>query len=406
MAEDESTIRLLHITTVPESLDFLAGQAEYMRARGFEVHAMSSPGDLLWDFAKREQVEAHAVKMARAISPASDFGALLAMIRRIRSIRPHIVHAHTPKAGLLGTAAALITGVPVRIYHVHGSPFVTAHGLKRNLLMACEVIACNLATRVICVSRSLRELMVQHRLCSPRKSAVLLKGSINGVDAQRRFNPSRVYLEKTATRLRFGIPSDAVVIGFVGRIVRDKGLVELQHAWKALREEYPEAHMLLVGPFEPQDPVPLQIRQELCSDPHVHLVGLDWNTPPLYAAMDIVVLPSYREGLPSVLLEAGAMELPVVATSVPGCIDVVIDGETGILVPPRDAQALAAALKCYLEDPELRHQHGKAGRERSLRDFCPDSVRQALFDEYKRLLLRAGIAVSSVSEPTQSTEVV
>lgn len=406
MAEGESTIRLLHITTVPESLDFLAGQAEYMRARGFEVHAMSSPSDLLWEFAKREKVEAHAVEMARAISPAGDIRALRNMIRQIRSIRPHIVHAHTPKAGLLGTVAAWIAGVPVRIYHVHGSPFVTAHGLRRVLLMACEVVACSLATRVICVSRSLRELMVRHRLCSPRKSAVLLNGSINGVDAQSRFNPRRAGVERTATRFRFGIPPEAVVIGFVGRMVRDKGLVELLYAWKALREEYPNAHMLLVGPFEPQDPVPLQIRQELCSDLRVHLVGLDWNTPPLYAAMDIVVLPSYREGLPSVMLEAGAMELPVVATSVAGCVDVVIDGETGILVPPRDVLALANALRRYLEDPKLRHKHGKAGRERSLRDFSPESIRQALFDEYKRLLLRAGIAIPSAVEQAQSMEVV
>lgn len=396
MAEDASPVRLLHITTVPESLGFLAGQAGYMRARGFEVHVMSSPGDMLHSFAAEEGVIAHPVDMPRRISPGSDLRAVAAIRATMRAMRPHIVHAHTPKGGLLGTLAARFAGVPVRIYHIHGTPFLTAQGARRALLLASEVCACRAASRVLCVSQSVRELVVSKRLCPGRKAGVLRGGTINGIDSEQRFNPDRMDPQTGVwTRKRLGIPPDAVVIGFIGRVVRDKGLVELVDAWRSLRHNSPRVHMLIVGPFEPQDPVPPDVEKTLRSDPRIHLTGLDWETPRLYAAMDMVVLPSYREGFPSVPLEAGAMRLPVVATRVPGCVDAVVDCETGMLVPPRDALALGLALRTYLDDQGLRDRHGAAGRERVVRDFRREDVHRALHEEYLRLLALAGLG-----EPT------
>jgi glycosyltransferase involved in cell wall biosynthesis len=149
-----------------------------------------------------------------------------------------------------------------------------------------------------------------------------------------------------------------------------------------LRDAYPRLHLLIVGPFEVRDPVPPETERVLRSDPRIHLVGLDWNTPPLYAAMDVVTLPSYREGFPSVPLEAAAMGLPVVATNVPGCADAVVDGETGLLVDAGDAAALAGSIRRYIDDPDLRRLHGEAGRERVLRRFQPRSVWRALHEVY------------------------
>lgn len=400
MAEGERRIRLFHITTVPDSLGFLAGQAGYMRERGFEVHALSSPGDMLNSFGARERVAIHAVPMARRISPVDDIAAIRVMRRVMLRIAPDIVHAHTPKGGLLGTLAARLAGVSVRIYHVHGLPCVTSHGVQRRLLFASERVACGSATHVLCVSRSVREVVIKHRLCPPSKIESPGPGSINGVDARRKFHPELVGpAAREETRARFGIPSDALVVGFIGRIVRDKGLVELAGAWSVLRDVYPKLHLLIVGPFEPRDPVPPETEHLLRSDPRIHLAGLDWNTPPLYAAMDVVTLPSYREGFPSVPLEAAAMGLPVLATKVPGCLDAVEDGVTGLLVDAGDAADLEVSIRRYIDDPDLRRAHGEAGRERVLRDFQPQSVWRALHEVYTDALDAASRGAAPGTEP-------
>ncbi len=383
---------LVQITTVPVSLGFFTGQIGYMKARGFEIQAISSPGADLKKFAEREQVAVHAVEMPRRITPLRDLVAIFRLWRTLRRIRPAIVHAHTPKGGLLGTTAAWLARVPVRIYHMHGLPFTTASGYKRLLLRWSEQVACRLAHQVFCVSHSVREVALAESLCRPEKIKVLLRGSINGVDAAHRFNPANLGQNaRKDTRSSHGIPADALVVGFVGRFVRDKGIAELAGAWRTLREEFLALHLLVVGPFEPQDPVPPQVEALLRGDPRIHLTGMVDDTPPLYAAMDIVALPTYREGFPNIPLEAAAMALPVVATRIPGCVDAVEDGVTGTLVPPRDATALADAIRTYLNHPELRRKHGQAGRQRVLRDFRPEAIWEALYQEYVRLLREKGL---------------
>jgi glycosyltransferase involved in cell wall biosynthesis len=374
------------------SLVFLRGQVRFMSARGIDVTAISSAGPDLDAFAESEGVMVASVEMPRRITPFGDLGAVTALRRIMRRVRPDIVHAHTPKGGLLGMIAAALAGVPVRIYHMRGLPMSTATGARRRLLSATEWISCRLAHRVLCVSHSVRDEAVAEGLCPPGKIKVLLGGSGNGVDATGRFDPDKLELDsRSLTRRRLGIPDDAIVAGFVGRLVRDKGIVELFDAWTRLREEFSTAHLLLVGPFEPRDPVPAGLESALREDPRVHLVGMDWNTPPLYSAMDLVVLPTYREGFPNVPLEAAAMRLPVVATRVPGCIDAVADGGTGVLVPARNGPALTDAVRGYMRDPALRRAHGHAGRERVLREFRQEALWEALHTEYEDLLADRGV---------------
>jgi glycosyltransferase involved in cell wall biosynthesis len=389
MAGNRSTITLFHVTNVPEQLRcFLGGQVRYMKAQGLEVHVASSQGALLEVFASDENIPAHEVPMTRRIAPLRDLRSVLALWRKIRQVSPHIVHAHSPKGGLLAMLAARLAKVPVCIYHIRGLPFMTAHGLKRRLLKWTERISCTLAHEVFCVSHSMRQIAIAEGFAPTDKIKVFGQGSGNGVDATDRFHPEFVMSEeREQVRQRYGIPPEAILLGFVGRVGNDKGLKELVEAWLTLRDELPSLRLLIVGPLESKDPVPSQVEYILRTDERIHRAGVDWNTRPLYAAMDIVVLPSYREGLPNVPLEAAAMQRPVVATRIPGCTDAVEDGVTGLLVPARDAPSLAWAIRTYAMDAWLRHRHGLAGRKRVLRDFRPQAIWEATWKSYQRLCL-------------------
>jgi glycosyltransferase involved in cell wall biosynthesis len=388
-----NNIRLIHITTVSQTLGFLRGQVSDMKRRGFEVHAVSSPGVELGAFATREGVPVHAVRMTRRITPLRDLVALVRLFFLMVRLRPSMVHANTPKGGLLGTLAAWLARVPARVYHIRGLPLMTTSGLKRRILSWSEWISCRLAHRVLCVSHSVCEVAVAEGLCPPGKIRVLGAGSSNGVDAGGRFNPARAG-EKERLRLRaeLGIPSEALVVGFVGRLAAAKGITELAAAWGLLRDRFPALHLLLVGPSEPHDPLPERCAAFLRAEERVHRAGPREDIPACLAAMDLFALPSHREGFSGANLEAAAMALPVVTTDVPGCTDSIVDGVTGVLVPPRDPAALAEAIGRYLDDAELSLRHGRAGRERVLREFRPEAIWEATFQEYMSLLRERGLA--------------
>jgi glycosyltransferase involved in cell wall biosynthesis len=388
-------MRIVHITTAPMALVFLTGQVGFMKQRGVDVVAVSSPGPELDEFGRRHGVPVHAVQMPRQVTPLRDLRALWQLWSLLRELRPTIVHAHTPKGGLLGTVAALLARVPVRVYHIRGLPLMTKKGASRALLRWTEKISCSAAHHVLCVSRSVRAVAIDERLVNADKIEVLAGGSGNGVDATQRFNPERFgAADRAATRARCGIPDGAMVIGFVGRVVRDKGIVELLDAFEQLARHHPELHLLVVGGAEEErDPIPPEAARRLREGDRIHWIGFDWDAPPLYAAMDLVALPTYREGFPNVPLEAAAMALPVVATSIPGCTDAVENGETGTLVPPGDAKALANALEQYVTSADLRRQHGAAGRARVAASFRQEVLWEALYQRYLDFVRQAGSRV-------------
>ncbi len=357
-----------------------------MGERGIDVHAVSSPGPELQSFGLEQGIKVHAITMLREINPVADLHAMVGLVLLLRKLNPDIVHAHTPKAGLLGMLAARINGVPVCIYHLHGLPFQTATGVRRRILLCSEWIACRLAHEVLCVSRSTLAAAEQAAVCRPGHGKVLLAGSINGVDALQQFNPESTAAGGEELRRRLGIPADAMVLGYVGRVVRDKGIVELFEAWARLRNCYPELYLLVVGTAEQKDAVPQRILDKLRGDDRVRMTGQVGDTAPCYATLDVFVLPSHREGFGLAALEASAMRVPVVATQICGIVDAVQDGITGLLVAAKDSDALTIAVTRYLDDDELRACHGHAGRARALDQFRPTAVWQALSSEYDRLL--------------------
>ena len=375
--------RLVHVVTVPMTLRFLRLSIRAAKARGYRVAVVSSPGARLDAFAAAEGVEARAVPMQRAITPTRDLRALGALRRTLKELRPDIVHAHTPKAGLLGMMAAASLRVPTRVYHLRGLVSLTAAGPKKHLLESTERLACGLAHHVLCVGPSLRRLALEAKLTWPSHIEVLRGGSGQGVDTAR-FAPVAPERRKAA-REALGVPEDARVIAFVGRFVGDKGVRELAAAFDGLARERPDVHLVMAGGFEDRDPVPAAVRRQLEEHPRVRLLGFVEAPESLYAAADLVTLPTYREGFPNVPLEAAAMGLPVVATRIPGCVDAVAEGETGLLVPVRDAGALEVALARYVDDAGLRAAHGEAGRARVTESFRAEDLAEAIVDVYDRL---------------------
>jgi len=387
-------VRLIHVTTVPMTLLVLfQGQMEYMRQQGLEVIGVSSPGPILQKVAERDRIPVYGVSMVRGISPLADLVALARLWRLFRRFRPAIVHGHTPKAAFLSMLAATLAFVPVRFYSVRGLMIEILKGWRSRLLRMVEWITCRCAHRVLGISFSVASVMVQEGLCPSDKIKVLHKGCSNGVNSER-FNRKRVAAEAVDRfRSQSRLPADVPVIGFVGRLVRDKGIHELIAAWNLLRPEFSDLHLLMVGPFETRDAVTLPVAEQIYNDPRIHHIEWLDDVVPAYMVMDLLFLPTYREGFSNVVLEAAAMELPVVATKVTGCVDAVVDGVTGILVPPRDPNALADAIRKLLKDQELRQRIGKAGRERVVRDFKPEDIWEALYQEYVRLLKEKGIPV-------------
>jgi glycosyltransferase involved in cell wall biosynthesis len=378
-------MRLLHATTVPATLQFLAGQVSYLRDQGVHVSVLSSPGPELEEFAEAEGATALPLPMSRSISPRTDLITLLSLVRTLRAERPDILHAHTPKAGLLATIAGRIAGVPMCIYQIHGLRYMTAKGSRRLLLRTTERIACLMAHRVLAVSPSVLAHAEDERLIRRGKGAVIGQGTINGIDVEY-FAPEAFRNRAATEKASLGIPEDAPVIGFIGRLVADKGVAELVQAWGTLRDLVPDAHLLLIGDPESEDPVDPSTMEFLREDPRAHLPGFRFDVRPLLATMTVLALPSHREGFGHALLEAAAMEVPTVGSDIPGISDAIADGRTGLLFPVHDVEALTGHLLALLRDPALRAELGKAGRRRAITDFDRREVRRKFLDYYQTAL--------------------
>jgi lipopolysaccharide/colanic/teichoic acid biosynthesis glycosyltransferase len=377
--------RILIAVTSPLSCNFYNGLLGHLHRAGFEPTLLSAPGDNLVAVSSREGVANIALPMEREIAPIQDLVSFCRLYRTVRRLGPTVADASTPKAGLLTGVAAWLARVPCRVYTLRGLRLETATGLKRALLWVAEWISCKCAHRVVCVSPSLRARAIGLKLVGDGKAIVLGEGS-GGVDI-RRFSPAgRESAETQSLREKLGIAANALVIGFVGRLVRDKGIRELIEAFQGLNRKQPDLRLLLVGDFEQGDPVEPEIRRFIESSPAMIRPGFVSDTAPYYGLMDVLALPTYREGFPGVPLEAQASGVPVVTTTATGALDSVVDGETGFLVPIGDSRTLADAIAKLLEDPQLRLRMGIAGRARMQRDFRQEAIWDAHVNLYQDLL--------------------
>lgn len=335
----------------------LRGRLSALRRAGFRVVLISSPGTLLDQIASAEGVESIPIPMKRGIAPFSDVVSFFRLWTTLRRLRPDIAEFSTPKAGLLGSLASRFSGVPVRIYLLRGLRLETASGVTRRLLHFTERVAAACCQVVVCNSESLRRQARRLGLADEAKLRLVGDGSSNGVDVDR-FHPG-----PDQVRISFGISRDAPVIGFVGRLTRDKGIPELIEAFEALRVQLPNAWLFLVGWFDnSEDALSAAQRARIERDPRIICTGYVSDTSPWYRAMDVMVLPTRREGFPNVALEAAASGIPVISTVATGARDAVLPERTGLLIPPGDSDAIRLAVCSLLDDPDRRKAMGTAGR--------------------------------------------
>jgi glycosyltransferase involved in cell wall biosynthesis len=319
------------------------------------------------------------VPIERRIAPLADLRALFQLIGVFRRERFDLVHSVTPKAGLLAALAGAIAGVPVRMHTFTGQVWATRSGAGRALLKGLDRLTASLSTHVLADSASQRDFLIAEGVVAADKVQVLGQGSVNGVDAAR-FRPDAVARERV--RVQAGIPPDAVLFLYLGRLARDKGLLDLARAFAGVDG----AWLMLVGPDE--DGIAAEIRAACgAAASRLHIHGHTTAPEQFMAAADAFLLPSYREGFGSVILEAAAASVPAIGTHIYGITDAVVEGKTGFLVPVRDAAALAGRMCELAGDEPLREAMGRAARERVLRDFRTEDLTRALLAYYKACLL-------------------
>lgn len=376
-------MKIIRATTVPISLDaFCRGLLKKLNEK-YEVVALSSPGEEMQTIAEREGVRTIAVPMERHISPWKDLVALYRLIRVFRRERPGMVHSMTPKAGLLCMVAAWLTHVPVRVHTFTGLVFPTAKGLQRKLLMLTDSITCRCATYIIPEGEGVKRDLLDYGITT-KPLRVLGFGNIRGVDMH--YYSRRPEVMEKASLIR---DSKLTTFLFVGRITRDKGINELCEAFDRLSKEYPQARLLLVGWREDGlDPVHERSLEIMSSNPAVTYVGEKFGDDLLayYAAADCYVLPSYREGFPNTVLEAGAMGLPSIVTDINGSREIIVDNENGYIIPPRDTDALFAAMRRMMNDNRRRSYMASHARTMISCRFEQGFVQQCLFDFYDLIL--------------------
>ncbi|HSD14822.1 MAG TPA: glycosyltransferase family 4 protein [Flavobacterium sp.] len=376
--------KLIRITTIPLSLEkLLENQLRFMNDH-YEVIAVSSEKERLEKFGKNQGVKTFEVGLTRKITPLQDLKALWQLFRFFKKEQPFIVHSHTPKAGTIGMLAAKLAGVPNRLHTVAGLPLLETHGNKRRLLSLVEKMTYGAATKVFPNSNGLKEIILAEKFCKPEKLKVIGQGSSNGIDADYFSVHSVSEIQKTEIKLELGISEDNFVFIFVGRIVADKGINELIKAFSKLQNR--NCKLLLVGPFEKElDPLLPDTENEIENNPNIITVGYQNDVRPYFAISNCLVFPSYREGFPNVVMQAGAMGLPSIVSDINGCNEIISNGENGIIIPPKSSAEIFDGLTQLMDNTDLYSRLKENAREMIVQRYQQQVIWNAILEEYKSL---------------------
>lgn len=380
------TDKLFRITTVPQSLrGLLRGQLRFMNGF-YNVTGISSAGEALDEVEKNEGVPVYEVNMTRAITPLQDLKAVWQLYKIFKKEKPLIVHTHTPKAGTVGMLAAKLAGVPHRLHTVAGLPLLVVQGQKRKLLDAVEKFTYSCATKVYPNSYGLLKIIQDQNYTVASKLKVIGNGSSNGINTALFDGALQTEDKKKQLRSELGIKPDDFVFVFVGRLVGDKGINELVAAFRAISSKHENIKLLLVGPFESHlDPLQSQTLNEIESNSNIISVGFQPDVKPYFAISSVLVFPSYREGFPNVVMQAGAMGLPCAVSNINGCNEIIVEGENGIIFPVKNTEAVFEAMQKLITNKELMSKLSQNAREMIVNRYEQQKVWEAILNEYQSL---------------------
>lgn len=378
--------KIIRITTVPISLkNLLKGQLKYMSSF-YNVIAISSPGDAIKDIKNDEGVHVIEIEMTRSITPLKDLRSVFKLYKTFKKEKPFIVHTHTPKAGTLGMLASKLAGVPHRLHTIAGLPLLEATGSKRWLLNTVEKITYACATKIYPNSFGLKDIILENKFTKAGKLKVIGNGSSNGIDVKHFSRENLTDKEISKLRNSLNLQNEDIVFIFVGRLVADKGINELIAAFKKTCKMVSNIKLLLVGTFESElDPLHKETLKEIESNKNILSVGWQTDVRPYFAVSNVLVFPSYREGFPNVVMQAGAMNLPSIVTNINGCNEIIKNNINGIIIPPKNEEKLIKAMMNLLENSTKRKALASASRDLICNNYKREVIWEALLQEYKDL---------------------
>ena len=373
--------KIIRAVTVSGSLSFVEPMIIKLKEK-YELQLLSSPGEKLDKLCKDYDVKGHSVYMFRRMSPFKDIKSLFQLIKVFRKEKPYMVHSMTPKAGMLCMLAAWITRVPRRVHTFTGLVWPTSKGLTRKLLIFTDWVTCACATHVIPEGKGVMDDLQNSVTNKPMK--VLGYGNVRGVDMVR-FS-RRVDIETKASSIR---KENLFTFVFVGRIVGDKGINELVEVFVSLQKKYNDIRLLLVGNYEETlDPLKPETNEKIETSSFIEFVGPKYGDDLIahYAASDCFVFPSYREGFPNTVMEAGAMDLPCIVTDINGSREIIENGVNGLIIPSKDTHSLYLAMEKMILDKEMVLKMRSNARQMVESRFEQSYVQQCLLDFYKEIL--------------------
>ncbi|MCS3868288.1 glycosyltransferase involved in cell wall biosynthesis [Chryseobacterium ginsenosidimutans] len=382
-------MKIIRTSTVPLSLNvLLKGQLKFLN-EFYDIVGISSEGELLDEVEQREGIKTIEVNMERGISPLKDLTSLYKLYKILKTEKPVIVHSITPKAGLLTMLSAKMAGVPIRVHTFTGLIFPTRKGMIQKLLIGMDKLLCSAATHIYPEGEGVKQDLIDYKITS-KYLKVIGNGNVNGIDLEH-FSPDRVsQAQKEFLRKKLNIKNEDFIFVFVGRLVGDKGINELVKAFFLLNKTKDPQHrfkLLLVGPLEQElDPLPEDILYEIKNNPDIIDVGFQKDVRPYFAISDVLAFPSYREGFPNVVMQAGAMGLPSIVSDINGCNEIIVEGENGTIVPAKNSKKLSEAMKMMVSDSDYYEKLEVNARPMIESRYEQSVVWNALLNEYKGLL--------------------